>query len=602
MKRTTITPATIVAALLALSAPAYGQTAPCSEAEHPAGEWPTYGHDLSNSRTQPNMESVGPAEVGSLGAAWVYEAPGAVNNTPIVTGGCIFVASSDGTVAALDADDGSNVWSTTLDPEEAAFGGGLVGSPAVTADSVLVAINRQGSPYVASLDRATGAERWRTVVDEQSESGINASVVVYDGLAFVGFFGSPAPGTEPERGGFVLIDTVTGAIVKKGHAIDDASFAEGYAGAGSWSTPAIDTEAGFAYVGTTNPHNPQLEHERANSLIKVDLNRDSATFGQIVASYKGRPDTYMPGLADQAACDTAPDVYYVPPFSATCLQIDLDFGASPSLFTDAAGNQRLGGLQKSGDYHVIDPADMSGVWSQQVGIPCLGCNAASPAFADGTAFVAAGPPGQFFVLDGTTGSVGGVGHLTGPTTYNAVSSANGVVYVVDSSGFLNMFDASNGVQLAKRPLAADTGTTMSTASSASGVAIARDTLFVAAASSVIALRPGEGSSPLPGAPGLPTPGSGSAILTGPGAAALGYLTPVMVAEKDGSLSYTNLDVVQHDVVARDRAADGQPVFRSRLAGLGETVPVEGLDRVESGSTYPFFCSLHTNMQGQLIVR
>ncbi|MEX2196135.1 MAG: PQQ-binding-like beta-propeller repeat protein [Thermoleophilaceae bacterium] len=603
MRRTTIIPAAAAAALLlAAAAPAYGQAPPaCSETDHPGGEWPSYGHDLSNTRSQPEMEAVGAAEVGSLGAAWVHEAPGAINNTPIVTGGCIFVASSDGTVSALDADDGSGIWSTELDPGQAAFGGGLVGSPAVTADSVLVAINREGSPYVASLDRATGEERWRTVVDEQPQSGINASVVVHDGLAFVGFFGSPAPGTEPERGGYVLIEAATGAIAAKGHAIDDESFEQGYAGAGSWSTPAIDPEAGFAYVGTSNPHNPQLEHPRANSLIKVDLNRDSADFGEIVASYKGRPDTYLPGLADQPACDTAPDVHYVPPFSLTCLQIDLDFGASPTLFTDAAGKQRLGGLQKSGDYHVVDPADMSEVWRQTVGIPCLGCNAASPAAADGTVFTAAGPPGQFFALDGASGSVKGVGHLTGPTTYNAVSASNGLVYVVDSAGFLNVFDASNGVQLVKRPLTSDTGTPMSTASSASGVAIARDTVFVAASGYVIALRPGEGSSPLPGLPGLPAPGSGSAILTGPGAAAYGYLTPVMVVEQGGSLSYTNVDAVQHDVVARDRAPDGQPVFKSRLASLGETVPVEGLERTESGTTYPFFCSLHTNMQGQLIV-
>ncbi|MGH2956393.1 MAG: PQQ-binding-like beta-propeller repeat protein, partial [Solirubrobacterales bacterium] len=521
-----------------------------------------------------------------------------INNTPIVTGGCIFVASSDGTVAALDADDGSGVWSTRLDPGVPAFGGGLVGSPAVTADSVLVAINREGSPYVASLDRATGAERWRTVVDEQPQSGINASVVVHDGLAFVGFFGSPAPGTS-ERGGFVLIDAATGAIVKKTYTIDDASFAQGYAGAGSWSTPAIDTAAGFAYVGTTNPHNPQLEHERADSLIKVDLRRDSLTFGEIVASYKGRPDTYAPGLADQPACDTAPDVYYVPPFSATCIQLDLDFGASPNLFTDANGNQRLGALQKSGDYHVVDPADMTGVWRQTVGIPCFGCNAASSAFANGRALVAAGPPGQFVVLDGTSGSIAGAGHLTGPTTYNAVSSANGVVYVIDSAGFLNVFDASNGLQLAKRNLQGDTGATMSTATSASGVAIARDTLFVAASGYVIALRPGEGS-PTPSPP--PVPAADPTILAGPGAQSYGYLTPVMVAEAGGRLSLSNSDLSLHDVVARDLGPDGQPLFRSRLAALGETVPVEGLDRVQPDTTYPFYCSIHPGMTGQLVVR
>jgi outer membrane protein assembly factor BamB len=170
------------------------------------------------------------------------------------------------------------------------------------------------------------------------------------------------------------------------------------------------------------------------------------------------------------------------------VQLDLDFGASPSLFVDAAGNQRLGDLEKSGDYHLVDPKGMVGVWRQTVGVPCFGCNAASPAVADGTVFTAAGPPGQLFALDGQSGAIAGAGVLTGPTTYNAVSVANGLVYVVDSAGFLNVFDADDGVsQVDKRLLSADTGESMTSSSSASGVAIARGIVFVAASSNVIAL-------------------------------------------------------------------------------------------------------------------
>ena len=167
-------------------------------------------------------------------------------------------------------------------------------------------------------------------------------------------------------------------------------------------------------------------------------------------------------------------MYYVPPFSATCVQLDLDFGASPSLFVDAAGNQRLGDLEKAGDYHVVDPNGMVGVWRQTVGVPCFACNAASPAAADGTVFTAAGPPGQIFALDGSPVPSRASGVLTGPSTYNAVSVANGLVYAVDSAGFLNVYDASNGMlQVEKRDLAADTGEPMTSAATSSGVAIAR---------------------------------------------------------------------------------------------------------------------------------
>ena len=487
--RKAVLAAVATAAIAVVPAPA-AQAGVCDAGADSRGEWPTYGHDLTNSRAQPAERSIDAGNVGSLEAAWVHDAKGAINSTPIVTGGCVFVTSSEGTVAALDATDGKKLWSRTLTVEQPAFGGGLVGSPAVTKDSVLVAVNEEGSPYMASLSRATGKVRWRTVIDRQKTSGTNASVVVHKGLAFVGFFGSPAPG-DVESGGFVLVDAATGRLVKRTYTIDEKAVKEGYSGAGIWSTPAIDTKADLAYAGTSNPHSPQREHERANSLIKIDLRRKSKTFGEILDTYKGRPDSYVEGGADQPACETAPDVYYVPPFSATCVQLDLDFGASPSLFVDAAGNQRLGDLEKSGDYHVLNPKGMTQVWRKTVGVPCFACNAASPAAANGTVFTAAGPPGQLFALDGESGASKGAGVLTGPSTYNAVSVANGLVYAVDSAGFLNVYDAEAGMmQLEKRELAVDTGESMTSAATSSGVAIARGSLFVAATSHVIALRKG----------------------------------------------------------------------------------------------------------------
>ena len=62
------------------------------------------------------------------------------------------------------------------------------------------------------------------------------------------------------------------------------------------------------------------------------------------------------------------------------------------------------------------------------------------------------------------------------------------------------------------------------------------------------------------------------------------------------MNYTNGDIVRHNV----RPVDG--LFRSELAGTGETMAVEGVENVESGQTYRFYCSLHPGMKGQLIVR
>ena len=76
----------------------------------------------------------------------------------------------------------------------------------------------------------------------------------------------------------------------------------------------------------------------------------------------------------------------------------------------------------------------------------------------------------------------------------------------------------------------------------------------------------------------------------------------MVTQVGGPLSFVNLDVAQHDVTADEEGPDGKPLFQSRLVGLGETAPIEGLDRLQAGKTYGFYCSIHPGMQGNLIVR
>jgi plastocyanin len=44
------------------------------------------------------------------------------------------------------------------------------------------------------------------------------------------------------------------------------------------------------------------------------------------------------------------------------------------------------------------------------------------------------------------------------------------------------------------------------------------------------------------------------------------------------------------------------LFASKVSGLGEVSPVQGLDKVKSGQTYGFFCTLHPGMRGNLVVR
>jgi polyvinyl alcohol dehydrogenase (cytochrome) len=613
-----------MAALLVAPAASAQESGPCSAPPHPAGEWPSYGHDLANTRSQPLEETIGPETVGGLTESWMFDTGeehtgGALNTTPIVWGGCVFIAPTSGEVFALDADSGDVVWMTQLIASPQGYGGGIVGAPAVVGDRLIVVVNVAGAPYLTALGLSDGSPLWTTVIDETATAITNASVTAYDGMAMVGFSGSSG-GTPAERGGFTVVDTEDGAVLAKTWTIPDEDFEAGYAGASIWSTAAVDEATGYAYVGAGNPHSDRVEHERTNAILKIDLDRERDTFGQIVGSYKGRSDNYVGGLDQQPACQDLPPVYYFASFDATCGQLDLDFGASPNLFHDADGALVVGALQKAGVYHAVDAETMAGRWEHVAGVPCFACNASSAAYDGERVHVSASPPGQLWALDGEDGGVEWVAPLGSGLHYFSVTAANGVTYTTDTYGFLNAFDAVSGEQLLKEAMGFEwTGVNAGSVgvSGSSGVAVARNTVYAAAGSRLFAYRldGSNGDPPSEPPPADPPPAAaGAVVLTAPGGQYTGYLPPVVTVPVAGELTYSNYDAAPHDVVARTaKGSDDQPwcagyspgacpLFWSKLIGLGTSTPVLGTENLVAGESYEFFCTVHTGMRGTLIAQ
>lgn len=79
-----------------------------------------------------------------------------------------------------------------------------------------------------------------------------------------------------------------------------------------------------------------------------------------------------------------------------------------------------------------------------------------------------------------------------------------------------------------------------------------------------------------------------------------YVTTEVTIDQGERVTFTNFDVAEHDVLARDPGPDGKPLFRSELTGFGRSSPVEGAEYLTTGS-YPFLCSLHPQMEGTLNV-
>jgi hypothetical protein len=328
--RRTWAAAVLGAALLAVPAPqattvaraAIGpQPSPmpgCAPVNVPGGEWRSFGHDAANTRHQERERAISPADVPLLAPAWTFSSvvaggEGDFTGTPVVADGCLYVASNRGWVFAVNADTGALVWKRQV-PE----GGGVNSSVTIDGGRVIAAVSRTSrvsgctgtcvGPYVAAFDQATGTVDWWTPpIDDQPGSDSYSSPVVFDGAVIVGVSGGSAElGDEADRyafqGSLSFIDAADGSVLKKTWTIHPPHTPEDlYAGGGVWSTPAVDTAAKLAYVGAGNPFKPQAEHAHTDAILKIDVDRASATFGEIVDSYKGDIDEYVPST-DSLPC------------------------------------------------------------------------------------------------------------------------------------------------------------------------------------------------------------------------------------------------------------------------------------------------------------
>ena len=106
------------------------------------------------------------------------------------------------------------------------------------------------------------------------------------------------------------------------------------------------------------------------------------------------------------------------------------------------------------------------------------------------------------------------------------------------------------------------------------------------------------------------------VAAGPGGFAAGFATPVAVAPVGGPLTFVNGDIQPHNVIAtsdflpkkvakktewcKNYGKTKCPIFWSATVGLGGQAPVLGLENIESGAQYEFFCSVHPGMKGTLV--
>lgn len=454
--------------------------AKCAKADHPGGDWPSYGQNLSNTRSQTKEKTIDTGNVLSLAPKWTFTGTseggtGPFHSTPVIAEGCLYITSGSGWIYALNADTGELVWKG--DFAETVVGvccGGTLFAPTVRDGILYQLVSRNSSsagkgkgPFAIALDAHTGKEIWTSEsVTADPGAYTNASTVLFKDLIFFGISG--AEGGDQNAGGYAILDADNGDVLTRRNTVPTSELENGYGGGSIWTTAAVDTKTGHAYAGTGQPTNPNREHELINAIVKIDLNRHSKTFGDIVDAYKATPDSRAHG---QAACQEGPKEAA----TATCVYTDVDFGASPTLLEDSRGKGLVVEYQKSGVVHAAYRDTMLKAWEtllSPIGAP-LG-NYSSTA-TDGKSIFGVGTyPGQIFSLDRDWGGYEWAAPVVTTFGANPVSYANGVVYHADGKGYLDAFDAATGVPLLHRPMQADAGPCLN---SGGGVAIARNTVY-----------------------------------------------------------------------------------------------------------------------------
>jgi len=102
---------------------------------------------------------------------WSFDTDGPVNSSPAVDAGVVYVGADDGSLHAIDLDDGGSVWSTEI-------GEPVNSSPLVEGDTVYVGSGRG----MFALATDAGRERWSF----ELPGGVNSSPITAEGRIVFG--------------------------------------------------------------------------------------------------------------------------------------------------------------------------------------------------------------------------------------------------------------------------------------------------------------------------------------------------------------------------------------------------------------------------------
>jgi quinohemoprotein ethanol dehydrogenase len=223
-------------------------------------DWRHNGNTLSNERFQ-DVDQINPFNVSQLKPAWIFHTgvsdPNmAMEMTPLVIDGVMYVTTGDDDVFALNAATGKQIWAyhptdmpapSTLpiccnnDNRGVAYGDGLIFNARLDAN--LVALNAK-----------TGAVVWKTTVDLPSNgASMTIAPQIVENAVVVGVSGAEFG----VRGHVDAYDQHSGALVWRFWTTEPDSWGGNTyltGGASVWGNPSYDPELHMLYFATGNAY------------------------------------------------------------------------------------------------------------------------------------------------------------------------------------------------------------------------------------------------------------------------------------------------------------------------------------------------------------
>jgi polyvinyl alcohol dehydrogenase (cytochrome) len=471
--------ATVLAALAALLSVSGGVAGGASSG------WSMGGHDLSNTRSNPDQKSITADNAGKLATKWIFATHGDVSATPAVVGGAVYFPDWGGYINKVNASTGALIWQRKLADYDSSRPSDLVSrtSPAVVGNVLYIGDQAGGSNVdpqpgqVLAINATTGDLLWASEINPHVFTIITQAPVVRNGVVYVGAASAEEnaaafiPGYVccTFRGSFSALNAATGQVLWTTFMVPQNTTSDvGYSGGAVWgSTPAIDAASNTVYVTTGNNYSvPQSAkdcqdnggtpaecldpNDHIDSILALDM-----TSGQIKWA------TGVQGFDDWIV-SCIPDIAPNPCPTATPGP-DYDFGSGANLFTakvKGVTRPMVGAGAKSGIYWGLDAATGQILWSTEAGPGSTLGGIEWGTATDGRRIYIAEANfgrqpyphndslpsvGSFAALDPATGQIlWQVTDPSGSSPLGAVSASNGVVYAGSMSGHMYALDAANG--------------------------------------------------------------------------------------------------------------------------------------------------------------